>query len=171
VLGTKRGIVVLVLDVGKGALAVGVVGAVLTACFSGSDLIALRVFCGLGVIVGHIFPCWLKFRGGKGVAAGLGAWLVIDPIPTLIALAVWGIVVCLSRYVSLGSIVAAVALPVAVALLHKGESIPQMGFAVLIPVLVILSHRSNIIRLLKGKENRISKIRSRPKAPPRADGA
>ncbi|HUU42981.1 MAG TPA: glycerol-3-phosphate 1-O-acyltransferase PlsY [Planctomycetota bacterium] len=157
VLGAQRGIVVLVLDTLKGVAAAGLVGRMLGGAWN-TDPTLFLVFCSVAVILGHIFPCWLKFRGGKGVAAALGAWLVLQPVPTLIALAVWIVLVAVWRYVSLGSITAAATLPFAVWLWNRSDVkavLPQLIFAVVLSVLVIVRHLGNIRRLIRGTENRI----------------
>lgn len=106
-------------------------------------------------LIGHSFSCWTRFKGGKGVATSAGGLIVLLPLPTAIGLASWIVVFQLSRYVSLASIVAAVALPAAAWLLGA-----PTAFAILASVLgafVILRHRSNIARLLNGTENKFVK--------------
>ena len=106
-------------------------------------------------IIGHSFSCFIKFRGGKGVATATGGFLVLLPIATLIAGAVWIMAFYASRYVSLASIIAAIALPAAAFFLHEPPFLQY--FALLIAVLVILRHRANIVRLLNGTENKFVK--------------
>jgi glycerol-3-phosphate acyltransferase PlsY len=152
VLGYKRGIVVFCLDVGKGLAATGLIGRLMGGMM-GTDPALFMVLCGAAVIVGHTFPVWLGFKGGKGVATALGVWLIINPLATLIALAVFAALVGLWRYVSLGSIGAALVLPAAVYLV--GFSTPEMVFALVVSALVLVRHIGNIGRLIKGAENRI----------------
>jgi len=109
----------------------------------------------IGAIIGHSYSCFTKFRGGKGVATATGGFLVLLPIATLIAGAVWIIAFYASRYVSLASIIAAIALPAAAFFLHEQPFLQY--FALLIAVLVILRHRANIVRLLNGTENKFVK--------------
>jgi glycerol-3-phosphate acyltransferase PlsY len=109
----------------------------------------------IGAIIGHSFSCFIKFRGGKGVATATGGFLVLLPISTLIAGAVWIVAFYASRYVSLASIIAAIALPAAAFFLHEPPLL--QWFALLIAVLVILRHRANIVRLLNGTENKFVK--------------
>lgn len=163
VLGIRRGAVVLVLDVLKGAAAAGLVGRGFAGPFDIAEghRALLLVLCGAAAILGHTFPCWLRFKGGKGVATALGVWLVLSPVATLIALAVWGLLVAIWRYVSLGSIVAAAVLPGALFSLHYSHLravLPQLVFAGLLAALVIVRHRSNIVRLARGTENKIGRI-------------
>lgn len=111
-------------------------------------------------LVGHSFSCWTRFKGGKGVATSAGGLVVLLPIPTLIALVSWVVVFQFSRYVSLASIVASVALPAAAWLLGA-----PTAFAILATVIgffVILRHRSNIVRLCNGTENKFVKKPAEP---------
>jgi glycerol-3-phosphate acyltransferase PlsY len=113
----------------------------------------------IAALIGHSFSCFLKFRGGKGVATAAGGFLVLLPIETLIAGAVWIIVFYASRYVSLASIIAAVALPVATIFLTQSlRSSPLLfGLSAIIALFVIIRHRANIVRLLNGTENKFVK--------------
>ncbi len=161
VLGWRRGALVLALDVLKGVAAVGLLARGFAPLFEMPDRELYLVVLGAAVILGHTFPCWLRFRGGKGVATALGAWLVLAWLPTLIALAVWCAVVAIWRYVSLGSIVAAIALPAALVALRWGELGPaaaKVVFAGLLAALVLLRHVGNIVRIARGTENRITKL-------------
>jgi len=123
---------------------------------SGSDLFVPQAITGLVfALIGHSFSCWTRFKGGKGVATSAGGLVVLLPIPTVIALVSWVIVFQFSRYVSLASIVASVALPAAAWLLGA-----PTAFAILATVIgffVILRHRSNIVRLCNGTENKFVK--------------
>jgi glycerol-3-phosphate acyltransferase PlsY len=112
----------------------------------------------IGAILGHSFSCFIKFRGGKGVATAAGGFLVLLPIETLIAGAVWIITFYTSRYVSLASILAAVALPVATLFLLHWQEVPELlGLSAIVALFVILRHRANIVRLLNGTENKFVK--------------
>jgi glycerol-3-phosphate acyltransferase PlsY len=143
----RRGLALatLLLDALKGALA-----AWLAYRFFGPDM---AVVAGLGAVLGHCFPVWLGFRGGKGVATAAGVVLALTPVAFLIVIAVFAAVVALSRYVSLGSIVAALAvIPIAWGL--GGAQAAQLY--VLIALIILLKHAGNIRRLLRGEENRLS---------------
>jgi glycerol-3-phosphate acyltransferase PlsY len=109
----------------------------------------------IGAIIGHSFSCFLKFRGGKGVATAAGGFLVLLPMQTLIAGAVWIIAFYASRYVSLASILAAVALPVATFFLVQSPLL--LWLSAIIALFVIIRHRANIVRLLNGTENKFVK--------------
>jgi len=109
----------------------------------------------IGTLLGHCFSCFLKFKGGKGVASTIGGLLVLLPIPILIGAAIWGLVFTLSRYVSLASIALGVSLPLSCFFLKHGQS--QFWFAAAIAAFNVWTHRSNIGRLLAGTESRFAK--------------
>jgi len=117
------------------------------------------VICGLLAILGHVFPIWLKFKGGKGVATAAGVFIALTPISLLIALLVFIVVVAITRYVSLGSIMAALSL-LAVNVIsifrqpHKDYAL--LILVVLIVAMIIYKHKENIARLIRGNENKIS---------------
>jgi glycerol-3-phosphate acyltransferase PlsY len=108
---------------------------------------------GLAAIIGHNWPIYLGFKGGRGVATSLGVILVIAPLATLIIFAVWFVIVYFTRYVSLGSIVAALAAPVL--MWSFGENIAVILFALVAAVFIIARHKPNIERLLAGRETKI----------------
>ena len=110
----------------------------------------------LCAIAGHMFPVWLKFRGGKGVATGLGAFVIIAPKAVLVAAVIFLIVVLIFRYISLGSMIAVLAFPLAVWLLHEYGGAPlAVALMSLTSLMIVARHRENIRRLLAGTENRI----------------
>jgi len=150
--GLLPGILTLLLDAAKGYTAVW-----LAFRWTGGNIRWMMAAAILAVI-GHMFPIWLGFRGGKGVATGLGVFLPISPEAVVAALVLWLAVVIFWRYSSLGSLAAAVALPVFVYILYAPRHAPPefvtLG-TVLISVLVLLQHRSNIARLVAGTEPRI----------------
>ncbi len=119
-------------------------------------IVAMRAaVAALFAIVGHMFPVWLKFRGGKGVATGLGALSLLAPKATLVSVGVFLVIVVGFRYVSLGSIVAVALFPVLAWLLHDYADMPQvLGFMAIASLLIIAKHHQNIRRLLAGTEPR-----------------
>jgi len=154
VAGAGAGAVTLLLDMGKGFLAVW-----LAARLTG-DGISWMALSGLAAVAGHIFPVWLRFRGGKGVATAVGVFLPLCWMAVGAAALVWLIVVSISRYVSLGSVIAAAALPLCTYFLYApgtGHAPPQSISiaAVLVAILVIFKHRANMERLIAGTENRM----------------
>jgi glycerol-3-phosphate acyltransferase PlsY len=144
------------LDVLKGAAAVylgGVLGSMVAPATPVANLQALAALC---AVLGHVFPVWLGFRGGKGVATGFGVFLVIAPLAALGSLAVFGLVFLISRYVSLSSIVAAASFPIfAWFTVHEARSDFFIAVQVAVALLIISKHNDNIQRLLKGKEPRM----------------
>lgn len=146
-LGKGPGFLVFFLDMLKGLLAVWL-GEMLV----GTPLV--MILCGILAIVGHSLSLFLRFHGGKGVATGLGVILMLMPKVTVIVFLVWLFLVLATRYVSLGSIVAAALVPVLA--LVFGYPALYVAFGVLAAALIIVRHRSNITRLLNGTENRIS---------------
>jgi acyl phosphate:glycerol-3-phosphate acyltransferase len=154
--GKWAGLLTLLLDALKGAAAVLVARWVL---YGGPFADWWVAACALAAVVGHVFPVWLGFRGGKGVATGLGVFVVLAPLAVLCALVVFVAVVWATRYVSLGSIVAAALIPLAVWLLGlraAGENhVPLLTAATLGGALIIFMHRANIGRLARGEENKL----------------
>ena len=149
--GWSVGAATLILDTAKGFFAVWLIGH-----FSGGN-IRFMTYAGLAAILGHIFPVWLKFSGGKGVATALGVFLEICWPAVAVAVAVFAIVVLFWRYVSLGSVSAAAALPLLVYLLYAPGHAPPLAVStgtLLAAFLVILKHRWNIERLMIGTEPR-----------------
>ncbi|MFZ0213412.1 MAG: glycerol-3-phosphate 1-O-acyltransferase PlsY [Candidatus Acidiferrales bacterium] len=154
VAGKGAGIATLVLDTGKGYLAVW-----LTLHWPHSN-IRWVMAAALAAIVGHTFSCWLGFRGGKGVATGLGVFLAISWQAMAAAALLWIIVIAFWRYVSLGSIAAAAALPFLIYLFYAPGHAPPRAVSlgsVLIAVLIIGKHRENIARLIAGTESRLTR--------------
>jgi glycerol-3-phosphate acyltransferase PlsY len=149
--GMSIGVATLLLDAGKGYLAVWLAGH-----FSGGN-IRIMMYAGLAAILGHVFPVWLKFSGGKGVATALGVFLMISWAAVAAAVAFFTIVVLFWRYVSLASVSAAAALPLLVYLLYAPGHAPPAAVTagtLLAAALVIVKHRQNIERLMAGTEPR-----------------
>jgi glycerol-3-phosphate acyltransferase PlsY len=145
--GKGPGIAALVLDALKGALATGAASRL----FPGSEW--LPALAAVAAVLGHVFPVWLGFRGGKGVATGAGAFLPLAPVATGTAAVVFVLVLLLGRYVSLGSMASAAALAAAAFL--SGSPRPVAICAAAVALLVIVKHKANIERLLAGTENRL----------------
>ena len=128
--------------------------------FQTQNLAATAAVCAL---VGHVYPLWLGFKGGKGVATGFGVFLGITATAALVALAAFIVIFALSRYVSLASIIAAIAFPVAALLVPHETLAPFMiAVVILLPLIVIAKHHANIRRLLAGTEYRFGKSKAAP---------
>jgi acyl phosphate:glycerol-3-phosphate acyltransferase len=148
------GVLTLVLDALKGSVAVALSYVVADHMDAGPPALERLALGALFAVIGHVFPVWLKFRGGKGVATGLGAFALVAPKAVLIAVVIFLAVAAVSRYVSLGSIVAVAALPF-LAWLIRQFHISAAGLALisLASGLILVKHRANIGRLLAGTEN------------------
>jgi glycerol-3-phosphate acyltransferase PlsY len=144
--GAWRGAIVMALDVAKGALAV----ALALVTHAGVTLTALTA---AAAVVGHIYPVWLRFHGGKGVAVAAGVFVVLTPIATGLAFALFLAVVWATRYISLGSIAATLALPPAAWM--TGEPAAVVSVAAGTGALILFRHRGNIQRLRAGTERRM----------------
>jgi glycerol-3-phosphate acyltransferase PlsY len=163
VMGKQYGYPVFALDVLKGFGAVKI--SMLIASGRPQEWNSPEIFGILAAtssVLGHVYPPWLKFKGGKGVATSAGALLALTPVATLIGVAVWIIVFWLTRYVSLASVVATVALPIVILMIgspdqNSGKLLVYSSLCV--AALVIWRHRSNLSRLLRGTEPRFTRKR------------
>jgi len=144
--GTWRGVIVMALDVAKGALAV----ALASLASPGATFHALAA---AAAVVGHVYPVWLRFHGGKGVAVAAGVFAVLTPVATAVAAVLFLVIVWATRYVSLGSIAATLALPPAAWL--TGEPRAVVVAAAGTGALILFRHRGNIRRLRAGTERRV----------------
>lgn len=146
--GTSLGLLVMLVDVAKGAS-----GVWLARLLSSSPEPHTEALAGLTAIIGHIYPVWLRFVGGKGVAVACGVFAVLAPLATLGAAAVFIAATWMTKYVSLGSILATMALPALEWLRPGGEAVEVA--AICAAALILFRHRSNIVRLLRGTERRL----------------
>jgi len=154
VLGTKIGVITLLLDMGKGFVAVQLARILMPGVFEGYYVIIALV-----AITGHIFTLFLGFKGGKGVATSAGVFINLLPLPCLLTLLVFVIVVTVSKYVSLGSITAALFLFIYILIENIRSSFGEwyyLGVVTLVAGFIIIRHRANISRLLSGTENKLS---------------
>jgi glycerol-3-phosphate acyltransferase PlsY len=144
--GVTAGLLVATLDIAKGAASVWMAERV-------GGGAALAAVAGLAAIVGHIYPVWLRFRGGKGVATACGVFSMLTPLAVPPALAIFAAVVWLTQYVSLGSVLASMAVPpIAYAL---GSPTPEVIAAAAASALIVFRHRSNVSRIWMGTERRV----------------
>lgn len=153
-LGKKWGIGILLFDAAKGLIPVLLV---LHKFFAADPAVQrYAMLSALSAMVGHVFPVWLAFRGGKGVATGLGVMTALIPLSVAVALPVFIAVVAVSRYISLGSIAAAMVLPAAFFIDHNlAEDSELFIFVCVACIFVIYKHKSNIKRIVAGEENRL----------------
>ncbi|HBM14982.1 MAG TPA: acyl-phosphate glycerol 3-phosphate acyltransferase [Lentisphaeria bacterium] len=163
VVGSKWGKLCFLLDFLKGFLpsflTIFILPKYIVLSSSSADICIILAV--VGSFMGHIFPIYLKFKGGKGVATGAGALLALSPLAVLIGLIFWVLIFKISRYVSLASILAAVIVSIATTVLSQTGVYPISAtlqiFVALVSLIAIIKHKSNIIRLLNGTENRFEK--------------
>ncbi len=168
VLGWKYGVFVILLDALKGALAVILISRLYLGSFPFpnatpfDDFTLVQIIAGLTAVVGHIWTIFANFKGGKGIATALGFLITIITVDMLIAFGIFLLVVFVSRYISLGSIAAAISIPFILVARENvfGVDIQSyhtiLPFAIAIALLVIYTHRSNLVRLVNGNENKFS---------------
>jgi glycerol-3-phosphate acyltransferase PlsY len=155
VLGWKAGLPVLLLDTGKGFAATCLPCLVTTQVSDPGPLLWMRILCGMAAALGHIYPVFAGFKGGKAVATLLGVVLGLMPLAATGSLAVFIIIFLVFRMVSLGSIMAAISLPFMSLFMPAPAQMPLLFFSSLITLLVILTHRRNIQRIIRGEESRV----------------
>lgn len=154
VLGKKAGIPVLIIDIGKGIIATSL--SFLSFFAVGSDdFINLQLGMGIAAIVGHVFPIFAGFRGGKGVATILGVVICLNPIASLVAILVFLTVLISTKYVSLSSMLAGLSYPLVLNILLDNQNDTLLIFSILVSVLLVITHKKNISRLLKRQESKV----------------
>jgi glycerol-3-phosphate acyltransferase PlsY len=161
VLGPKWGTTVMLVDMLKGVVAVKL--ALLLPQYADSDtrFLNLQIVLGLAAVIGHVFPIWADFRGGKGVATLFGLVLGVSPLTALCCSGVFLLVLYLTRFVSLSSIFASIAFPVFILIIFNVEQHTYRVFAIAVALMVILTHQKNIGRLLKGSESKVPILKHR----------
>jgi glycerol-3-phosphate acyltransferase PlsY len=169
VLGAKWGTVVMVIDMLKGLLAVKL--ALLMPYYVENDFARtnLQIGLGLAAVLGHIFPIWAEFRGGKGVATLFGLVLAISPFTALGCVGIFLLVLFFTRFVSLSSILASMAFPVFILIIFNVDNEAYRIFAIAVALLVILTHQKNITRLLRGSESKAPIFKGRDRRRERRD--
>jgi glycerol-3-phosphate acyltransferase PlsY len=161
VMGPKLGTLVMVVDMLKGLAAVKL--AFLLPFYVDNDIArtGFQIGLGLAAVLGHIFPIWAEFRGGKGVATLFGLVLGISPWTALCCVGIFLLVLYLTRFVSLSSILASIAFPVFILVIFNVENHAYRVFAIAVALLVILTHQKNISRLLRGSESKVPILKYR----------
>lgn len=163
VLGKKYGSMVMVFDILKGMLAVGLYN--LLPFYIADDFARTNLMVGLGIaaVLGHVFPIFAQFKGGKGVATLFGMLLAMQPLIAVSCVGVFLLVLFLTRWVSLSSILSALMLPICVLWIWNDDVVFYRVFAVLVAVMVVLTHQKNINRILRGVESRVPILKHRDK--------
>ena len=156
VLGKRAGIPVLFLDVFKGALAVNYVWFISDVSLLNTELFfENQLAFGISAVIGHLFPVYTGFRGGKGIATMLGVLISIAPYSAFFSLCVFIVVFLISRYVSLSSMIASMAFPFFVLVILNSTNYSLNLFAIFVPILSLITHQKNIERLITGKETKV----------------
>ncbi len=171
VLGSKWGCIVMSVDVLKGVIATSLYIVLPFYMHNEWDRTNLMVGLGLAAVVGHIFPLWADFRGGKGVATLFGMILAIQPLVALYCVGVFLLCLYLTRFVSLSSILASIAFAILILFIFNEKEPLYRAFAIAVALLVILTHQKNISRLLRGSESKIPILKYRDKKRPRRSGS
>ena len=171
VLGSKWGSFVMVVDVLKGVVATSLYILIPYYLHNEFDRTNFMVGLGLAAVLGHIFPIWADFRGGKGVATLFGMILAMQPIVAIYCVGVFMLVLYLTRFVSLSSILASLAFAVLILFIFNEQEPLYRGFAIAVALLVVLTHQKNISRLLRGNESKVPilKYRDRKRTRRRTD--
>ena len=168
VLGWKHGFLVILLDTLKGALAVVIVarlyfGPLPFANVSPfDDFTLVQIIAGISAVIGHVWTVFARFRGGKGIATGLGMLLMLITVEMLIAVGVFILVVTISKYVSLGSLIATISIPVSLILRenvfheHINGYNTILPFVIFLTIFIIYTHRKNVVKIFNGTESKLS---------------
>jgi glycerol-3-phosphate acyltransferase PlsY len=157
VLGWKTGVPVLIFDLAKGWLAASLPLFLNAAPEGSQQMTALQIVCGITAITGHLFPVFAGFRGGKGVATTFGVLLALHPLLTLSCAGIFLVVLLVSNYVSLSSMIAGVMFPVLLMTVFQTPSLLLKIFSVVIAIALVVTHRKNIGRLVRGEEKKLIK--------------
>ena len=155
VLGKKAGIPVLIMDIFKGWLCVNYISFLTYIPQSAEAVFEIQLAFGIAAVIGHLFPIYTGFRGGKGIATLLGLLIGLHAVAALYSILVFVIVFITSKYVSLGSIIASVAFPILVILILGSTNVSLNLFAFFVPILSLITHQKNIERLLRGEETKV----------------
>ena len=155
VLGKKAGIPVLIMDIFKGWLSVNYISFLTNIPESAEAVFEIKLAFGIAAVIGHLFPIYTGFRGGKGIATLLGLLIGLHTVAALYSILVFVIVFVTSKYVSLGSIIAAIAFPILVILILGSTNVSLNLFAFFVPILSLITHQKNIERLLRGEETKV----------------
>ncbi|MCP9750315.1 glycerol-3-phosphate 1-O-acyltransferase PlsY [Ferruginibacter sp. HRS2-29] len=161
VLGSKYGTIVMIIDILKGVTAVALFNLLPFYLHHELERTNLMICLGLSAVLGHVFPIYANFKGGKGVATLFGMLLAIQPIIAVSCVGVFLLVLFLTRYVSLSSILGAVMLPICVLWIWNDDVVLYRVFAILVAAMVVLTHQKNIGRILRGVESRVPILKHR----------
>ena len=160
VLGKKAGIPVLIMDIFKGWFCVNYISFLTNIPQSAEAIFEIQLTFGIVAVIGHLFPVYTGFRGGKGIATLLGILIGLHDVAALYSILIFVIVFIISKYVSLASIIASVAFPILVILILGSTNVSLNLFAIFVPILSLITHQKNIERLLRGEETKIKFVKN-----------
>ncbi len=162
VLGWKPGLIVMLIDVAKGIFATLVISKIVIDPIPISVLVLVQLIAGMAAITGHIWTIFANFKGGKGVGTAAGVFIALYPIAILICFAIWLGLVLTTRIVAVGSMIAAISLPIVLFIMKNNFQVEVnsilFGLSIILALLIVFTHRSNIKRLIAGTENRFKPI-------------
>lgn len=161
VIGWKTGIPVMIVDVGKGWLAASLPILFHLPATESGQVTSMQVFAGLAAIIGHVYPIFAGFQGGKGVGTTFGVLLALNPLLTLSCVGVFLPILLITGYVSVASMTAGLAFPIFLFTIFNTDSLTFKVFSVFIAIALIITHRKNIQRLLKGEESKFIKLKKK----------
>ncbi len=161
VLGWRAGLPVFLADVLKGYIAVSLVRLTNVYIIGTADFVNFQLILGAAAVLGHIFPVYVGFKGGKGVATLLGLLLAIQPQPTLICIGIFVVVFLTTRYVSLSSMIAGISFPILIIFVFQTTISSLVIFSMIVSILLLLTHQKNIERLLNREESKAKIVKKR----------
>ncbi len=161
ILGWKTGIIVLLIDMFKGWLSVNLIHLTQYYTPETGNFITFQLMLGTAALLGHIFPIYVGFRGGKGVATLFGLVLAINPEPTLICTGIFVITLLITKYVSLSSMIAGFSFPILMIFVFKETTPALLVFSLIVSILLLLTHQKNIERLLRNQEKKVTFLMSK----------
>jgi len=156
VLGKKAGIPVLIMDIFKGWICVNYIEFLTSIPRSDESVFEIQLAFGVAAVIGHLFPVYTGFRGGKGIATLLGLLIGLHTVAALYSILVFVVVFMVSKYVSLGSILASIAFPIFVIFILGSTNVSLNLFSFFVPVLSLITHQKNIERLMRGEETKVN---------------
>ncbi|HMA63347.1 MAG TPA: glycerol-3-phosphate 1-O-acyltransferase PlsY, partial [bacterium] len=165
IVGWQAALIVVIVDIGKGTLATVLISSLQIGALPDISHSILQIMAGVSAILGHSYPIFAGFRGGKGVATGAGMVMGLYPLIFLICLGVFILIVTSTGTVSLASMLAAITLPVVVFFLNGISDLPLFIFSIIIPLFIIYTHRENVSRLIRGEEKVLHSLKVFGKKP------
>jgi acyl phosphate:glycerol-3-phosphate acyltransferase len=161
VLGQKAGIIVMIGDIMKGVIAVQLVRLHPGILITTDDFVNFQVILGIASVIGHVFPIWSQFRGGKGIATLFGMVLSIQPSAAALLVVVFVLMLLITQYVSLSSISASLSFPIIILVIFREPELMYRIFAIAAALVVVITHHKNINRLMQGNESKMNLVKGK----------